>query len=322
MSSDWIPVVNKRKEKTGRRLQRRDEEYKKQMRLDDVRKAKIHQRANVTAKIIVQEIVNYIPAVIQFRIEAREEAEYWRQTRERWRIEDEARQKKEEEKKRYQASEVTITDPTEIERIFDDRYVKPSIYEPIFFPIVYTLYRLEHYRKQFKGVVKTITESSTTFKGDFVGRHREVRYEQERIISITYNPSVPEKAPEVVWTLIIEDKELAQYFQALLREELPPFSERVYNYCYFIISLYTSCKTDPYFFYGTHVIHKLLWEQIYNDGNEISINGYYNFVMQRELLYAGILWSQRHRTKLLDEIMPVNDLRKIIEEMSIEIGPL
>jgi hypothetical protein len=137
-----------------------------------------------------------------------------------------------------------------------------------------------------------------------------VQYCSDKVRVITYNTG---SEVDVAWTLTIEDAEVATYFRTLLSGVLPEFSERVFNYCYFILSLYTECEGNPYDFYGNFKIRGQKWNQISNDGNEIEINYYHCFVFQREMLYAGILWSQRYRKQLLTEVC-IPEMRSIVEE--------
>lgn len=224
-----------------------------------------------------------------------------------------SQQKKQEQKtQRYNANKVTITDPVQMRELLMHRKNSPAICETLFLPLVHDLFRLPRLREVYRCTISRLENDgdgeTIVFRGECFARSREVRYERYQVSVTTYLAG-SESEPD--WTLVVQNFELASFFRAILKGDLPAFSERVFGYCYFTLSFYAPCSADPGKFCGTHIIQGHMWRQRYSD---LSINWFQCFANQRELLFAGIIWARRFQSKILDDVIAVVGLRKMIQE--------
>jgi hypothetical protein len=225
----------------------------------------------------------------------------------------------EDQRKRqyYCASEVTISDPSQTQELvfYTSSHEWRRVPEMIICPLVHDLYRLPHLRQTYTFTLTTNDKNEIICRGRCIFLYCEVYcevcYGRDMIIVTVYKDR---SMTDVSWTLIIRDVELAYFFQTMLANtHLPPFSQRVFKYCPYILAWYIPCSGDPYMFHGKHVIHGHLWEQ-HRHEEEIKIDYSSYRPIQCEILYAGMLWTQRLRNKMLDQYIAVLDVRKIVGE--------
>jgi hypothetical protein len=184
------------------------------------------------------------------------------------------------------ADEITVNSYTELVHLPKERSRNLHLAQVLIRPILHEFYDatvIEIQKEDEVGEIKVIRCKGPCFAKDVIWT-----YEPHQI---SMRIAVPN---EKEYTLYLQDKQIAEYFWTLWHDELPPFNNYVFDACYFILSLYTTWKRDPYYFRGVHSIYGHEWIQYNNDGNEILINGGYCFVYQRRLLYAGIRWWQKH----------------------------
>ena len=206
-------------------------------------------------------------------------------------------------------------------------YVPYNLPEILIKPVVQEYYIL-------KNMEKKINPDSINFIGTIYSKETDITYSKELIcIKINYNFSrykaddfqrnyftSPYKEVKIFKdiynflkfqnadkdydvTINIRIPSITNFFWNILNDFQPEFNQEVIRVCPLAIGFFLPCNCEPYNFYGKIMVHGNDYDQWYDGGNCIYINGSYLDSSQREFIYAAILWKQKLWKRIFNNVV-------------------